>query len=221
MSALSLLVLLAAPGRVDHMPEPLVVESLTDIDGIEAGEVEIDSTGLLARHFWSASAEIEWRALSHLGLGVEVGGDEDGAGIHLGASVPLVHAGVHLMLEGSARLPDSAGEIEPGETALPYAFGLRAGARLGRLTLRAAADAEWSSDRASIFASGATLISFGPEGRGFAGVELAVDGARTDEVAVVPEAAYLFGVVRLGLAVPITSDAVAGVVRLTFELDAD
>jgi hypothetical protein len=221
MSALSLLLLLVGPSRLDHMPEPLVVESLTDIDGIEAGEVEIDSTGLLAQHFWSASAEIEWRALSHLGLGVEVGGDEDGAGIHLGASVPLLHAGLHLMLEGSARLPDTAGEIEPGETALPYALGFRAGVRFGRLTLRGAADAEWSSERASMFASGATLISFGSEWRGFAGIELAVDGARTDEVAVIPEAAYLFGFVRLGIAVPITSDAVAGMVRIIFELDAD
>jgi hypothetical protein len=235
MSTPSVAVLFAAlaggAGRLEHMPEPLVAESLTDIDGEEAGEVEIDMTALGARRMWSSSVEIEWRALARLGLGVEAGADDDGhdtdGGARVGASVPLLHRGVHLMLEGSARLPADAGELEPGEAALPYAIGLRAGWRRGRLALRGGSDLEWSADRASAVVSGAALVSFGREDRGFCGIEVLVDAARAASLALVPEAAVLLDArvpVRVGLAAPIAIDpssgeaTLAGLLRVVLEL---
>src|SRR5215470_9327198 len=149
MNAPALLLVVAVagePARVEHMPEPLVHESLTDIDGVEAGEVEIDTTGSAGRNAWSSTVEIEWRALSRLGLAIEAGAADAGAGtdgeLRIGASVPVVHDfkhDLHLMIEGGARFPEDTGEAEPGDTALPYFIGVRAGWRLGALTLRAGA----------------------------------------------------------------------------------
>jgi len=226
----------AEPARLDHMPEPLVHESLTDIDGVEAGEVEIDTTGSAARHAWSSTVEIEWRALARLGIAIEAGAADAGAGadgeLRLGASVPIIHDfshDLHFMIEGGARFPDDGTEAEPGDSALPYFVGVRGGWRHSALTLRAGADFEAGGRgaRVPVGASGAALVSFGPEARGFFGVEFGVDAARAAPLVIVPEAAYLFGSrvpLRVGLAAPVlidpdTSDARLSVLlRVVFEL---
>jgi hypothetical protein len=239
MNAPGLLLLAAVgvePARIEHMPEPLVHESLTDIDGIEAGEIEVDTTGSAARHAWSSTIEIEWRALARLGLAVEAGAADAGSGtageVRFGASVPIIHDfphDLHLMIEGGARFPEDAGEAEPGDTALPYFVGVRGGWRHGGLTLRAGADFEAGGRgaRVPLGGSGAALVSFGPEARGFFGLEVGVDAARAAPLVIVPEAAYLFGSrvpIRVGLAAPVvidpdTSDTrLSALVRLVLEL---
>src|SRR2546425_5121584 len=60
------------------MPEPLLTESITDLDGARAGEVEVDVNGLVLRRTsavrqWQTSVEVEWRALERLGLALDLG----------------------------------------------------------------------------------------------------------------------------------------------------
>src|SRR5216684_1877339 len=59
------------------MPEPVLGESITDIDGSEAGEVEVDLTGVVGRaggaKLWQGSVEIESRVTDRLGLEIEIG----------------------------------------------------------------------------------------------------------------------------------------------------
>src|SRR2546427_9903350 len=68
------------------MPEPLLTESITDLDGARAGEVEVDVNGLALRRTsavrqWQTSVEAEWRGLGRLGrdLRLRVGPVLEGA----------------------------------------------------------------------------------------------------------------------------------------------
>ena len=67
-------------GSAGHskMPEPLLTESITDLDGLDANEVELDGNAFGGRSaaaatVWQSSLEAEWRALERLGLALEVG----------------------------------------------------------------------------------------------------------------------------------------------------
>ncbi len=110
------------------MPEPLLGESITDLDGTEAGELEVDVTGLSRRpgDLWTGELEVEWRALTRLGLSLEAGAAHQGAGsgvatsLRPSASFVLFHDPVrdlHLMLDASVRLLENDSEAEPGEPA--------------------------------------------------------------------------------------------------------
>src|SRR4051812_42505740 len=87
------------PGR-HPMPEPLLAESVTDIDSSEAGELELDVSAARTSpgRTWLAAAEVEWRALERLGLALEVGAgldaaarSEDPMSVRLAAAFVLLH----------------------------------------------------------------------------------------------------------------------------------
>jgi len=113
------------------MPEPLLTESITDLDGARAGKVEV-----------------EWRALERLGLALDLGVGRvlDGAtspaiGVRPAANWVLTHSpplDFHLMAEVSARISHDATENvqDPGEGAPPFSGGVRFGIRHRWLTVR-------------------------------------------------------------------------------------
>ena len=152
------------PARA-KLPEPIVGESITDIDGEEAGELETDLTlGLLfpvrggpARgrpREWASSVEAEWRANEKLGLSVDLGlagvfgpGPDDPtlrvAGVRFGLSWALVTSFRHeFFLQAQLSLRPFAGlfpevGLELGEPALPYALRVQGAWRRGPFNLRA------------------------------------------------------------------------------------
>ncbi len=214
------------------MPEPLITESITDIDGIEAGELELDVTGLLLRApsagstAWAASLEVEWRATDRLGLalesalGLENGTSETGSllDVRAGISYVLLHDlayDFHLQLEGKVRVlgdtPETVAGVDPGEPLMRTAFGLRVGWRTGAWTLRAGMGAQAFGDSAHalpVWATLAGLVGLGPGGRfGFAGVDVASDWARRAPITVAPTVVAYVGPrfaapLRFGLAFP-------------------
>ncbi len=193
------------------MPEPLIGETITDIDGYEAGELEVDLAGVAqpARNggagAWSGSLEMEWRATARVGLGLEVGlrgplgaavaGGAQAVSLRPAASLVLLHDPAHdfhLMAEASAQLEEEGGlPSEPGDPALPARFGLRAGLRQGFLTLRAGAGlgvGSGSARRVPLRSGLAVLLGIGPAGRfGFAGVEVDADWARRTPLLLAPQ----------------------------------
>ena len=211
------------------LPEPLFTETVTDIDGNEAGEIEFEANGALLRarrggaFAIDTSLEAEWIVLPRLGLRVEptfaldrVNGTSASAtefGGSAGAALKVVQDFEHhffLHAEVLARLPwDESSIVQPGDPARPLAFDLRAALRRGALTLRwglgigAFGDAEHIPLRASL----AALTPFESSGRfGFWGVEADVDGARTAPLVVavnlVPNLVPAGIPFRIGLALP-------------------
>jgi hypothetical protein len=246
----ALLLLLAAA----RMPEPLLGESITDIDGVEAGELEIDLTGLgLHRSgggaLYRSSLEAEWRALSRLGLALDLGlvtppgagGVSQAVSARASAAVILLHdlqRDLHVMAEASARLLEAEGpegELEPGEGALPFSLGLRAGVRTGPVTLRGFLGAGLGAGSAHLVpvrAQAAVLRELGDGGRwGFFGLELDGDWARRSPALIAPnlvlDGTPLGVPLKLGLALPWSPMARDGepawgvMVRLIFEVDRD
>ena len=60
------------------MPEPVLEESITDIDRDEAGELEADAIAGGTRsgdgvRRWQSSVEVEWAATRDLGVALESG----------------------------------------------------------------------------------------------------------------------------------------------------
>jgi hypothetical protein len=233
------------------MPEPLLGESVTDLDGLEAGELELEMTGLLipprtARHGgWQGSMELEWRALERLGLMVEVGTggglgrpELEGVSARAAGSWMLLHdvaRGLHVQAELGARLlseDEEEAAFEPGEATLPLWFGLRAGWRQGAWTVRAGLGGQALGRSAHLVPLRANLSALGQVGPwSFLGVELDGDWARASWLVVAPTALVDLGPmqlpVRLGLAVP-WSPARSGrrsetgfMLRLVYELDRD
>jgi hypothetical protein len=215
-----------------EMPEPILAESVTDIDAGEAGEIELSANAFglgLARgaRFEEASAEVEWRATDRLGLRLEPTyvyqrGARRGA-VHafdLGAAASwsLMHdwkRDFHLQIEltghvGSEGVDSQERYVQPGDPALPLALDLRAAIRRGYLTLRTAFGAEAfgpAGDRVGVRASAAALIGFGREALlGFAGLELDADSARTHPFVVAPDIVADIGPLglplKLGVALP-------------------
>lgn len=187
------------------LPEPLLGESITDLDGTKAGELELDLTGLhlpakgARLGAQRASLEAEWRATERLGLAVEVGLSREGAPVQLtpalslGVSWVLFHdlvRDLHLMAEVRAQLleeneggPTSGLAIaDPGEPGRRVSAGLRGGGRYGLLTLRGAVSLEaigHSAHLVPLRLELAALGSFGPRGAwGFAGLEGIADWTR-------------------------------------------
>src|SRR6266851_5717317 len=217
----------ARPVRA-KMPEPLLTESITDLDGSEA-------------------VEVEWRALERLGLALDLGVGRvlDGAAspvmsVRPAASWVLMHSqplDFHLMAEVSARISQDATEDvwDPGEGALPLSGGFRFGIRHGWLTVRTflgAGAGSHSAHAVPLRAQAAVLAEFGREGRlGFAGFEMDTDWARRTPLTLaanlILRGAHLHLPFDLGIALPWTpqsryGDASLGVlVRLILEIDHD
>ena len=211
------------------MPEPLLTESITDLDGARAGEVEVDVNGLVLRRTsavrqWQTSVEAEWRALERLGLALDLGVGRvlDGAtspaiSVRPAASWVLTHSqplDFHLMAEVSARISHDATENvqDPGEGALPFSGGVRFGIRHRWLTVRTflgAGAGGHSPHAVPLRAQAAVLAELGREGRlGCAGFEMDADWARrmppTLAMNFILRGAHLHVPFDLGIAVPWT-----------------
>ena len=219
---------LSSPVRA-RMPEPLLTESITDLDGALAGEVEIDVSASVLRGTtgpgqWQSSVEVEWRALERLGLALELGVGRvlDSAmstviSVRPAASWVLMHSqplDCHLMAELSGRISRDGTEDlqDPGEGALPLSGGLRFGIRNGWLTVRTflgAGAGSHSAHAVPLRAQAAVLAELGGKGRlGFAGFEVDTDWARRTPLTVAANLILRGGTLHvpfdLGIAVPWT-----------------
>jgi hypothetical protein len=195
------------PGEARRpMPEPILEETTTDIDGTEAGEVEIEGNAVMLRSRLGGafdlqlSPEFEWLVTRRLGIKVEPlleRGESAGrapsnsGGVGAGLSWKLVQDfedDFHLQAEVDGRLPtDVSTVVEPGDSPLPFSFDLRSGLRRGAWTLRNSVGVSMggSSAHVPLRASAALLTGFEPTGRlGFWGVEIEADGARPHPVVV-------------------------------------
>lgn len=208
------------------IPEPLLTETVTDIDGSDPGEVEIEANGSVARAVrggasaLDGSLEVEWLVSRRLGVRVEpsISRDADGAAVVTGG----VSGGVswklwqdfgrrlHLDVEALGRAPwDQTTLAQPGDPALPAALDVRAAWQPAWLALRASAGAGafGHAEHAPLRGSIALLAPFEGSGRfGFWGVEVDADGARGAPVVVafdvVPNFTPAGLPLRLGLALP-------------------
>jgi hypothetical protein len=236
-SSLLALALWCAPGVVEAkddearppIPEPLLAETVTDVDGAEAGEFEVEANGVSMRsrkggaYTESASVEAEWLATRRLGLRLEpTAGATRERGSELAKKDVGASAGLsfkllqdfehdfHLQAEGLGRLPwEKSLVVQPGDPEMPLALDLRAALRSGVVTLRGSAGYGFGHDPAHVPARGsfAVLAPFEQGGRlGFWGFEADVDGARARPVVcaidIVTSLASLGLPLRLGLAVP-------------------
>ena len=218
----------ASPVRA-KMPEPLLTESITDLDDERAGEVEVDVNGSAFRRTsavrqWQSSVEVEWRALERLGLALDLGvgralgqATSPVMSVRPAASWVLTHSqplDFHLMAEVSARISHDATEDvqDPGDGALPLSGGIRFGIRHGLLTVRTflgASGGGHSAHAVPLRAQAAVLAEFGREGRlGFAGFEMDTDWARRTPLTLagnlILRGAHLQVPFDLGIAVPWT-----------------
>jgi hypothetical protein len=211
------------------MPEPVFNETTTDIDGTEAGEVEVELNASRMRALkglaatTQGSVEVEWLFSRRFGLRVEpnyarttsdAGKDlRTGPGVEGSVSWKLLQDfrhEFHLQAELGARFPaDDLGVVSPGEPALPYSLDLRSAFRAGWLVLRGAigAEAGGMSARVPARASLALMSGFDAAYRaGFWGIEVEADGARSTPALIafdlVPNLAPLGVPFRLAFAVP-------------------
>lgn len=197
------------PSGRPPMPEPIFTETVTDLDGDEAGEIEleIDGATILARRGGArqttASAELEWLATRRLGLRLEPGlvrsteaGESRHATFALGGGVSWklyqdFEHDFHTQLEIVSRLPRNATRIaEAGEPGQPVAADLRSGVRVGLLTLRGGLGVgigDTAARSPPLRMSIAALTGFTETARyGFLGLELDADGARRAPFIVAP-----------------------------------
>jgi hypothetical protein len=218
----------ADPVRRPPMPEPILGESVTDIDGIEAGELEVsaDAGRLRSRRQGSqltlAGAEVEWLVTHRLGLRIEpqtVRTEGSGIGPHddfdVAAAVcwKLVRDltdDFYLQAEAGGQLPWQASAYPtPDQAGLPFVVDMRTGYRRGAWTMRGSvgAAAGGAAPHTPLRASAALLIGFDRQARtGFFGVEAIADGTWVSPFVVAPDVvADLAPVglpVRIGVSLP-------------------
>jgi hypothetical protein len=209
------------------MPEPVLAESITDVDATQAGELEIDAIGATfqgargAAGAWATTVESEWRATDR--LGVSVGGStrkDASARVRLdaraGVSFLVLHDlahDFHVQAEVSARFEATEpAKVDPSDTTLPVETGLRWGVRSGPVTIRGGlgAEAGGRGARLPFWNTLALLVELG--GFGFTGLELLADWARPSPVSVAPEVlgdarSFLPVPVQLGVGVPLVPAA--------------
>jgi hypothetical protein len=230
------------------MAEPLIGETITDIDGDEPGEGEIDGTAWgagwprgIAYGLGELEGELKLTKRVGAAIAIESSGDRSGGaglGIRAGASLGLLHDfrhDFHLQLEATVQLFEAERGSDGGiELEAPYRAGLRAGYRHhGWLTLRAGAGLAFGGPRTvPLWVELALLGEWGPvERRSFAGVEVLGDFAARLPIIVIPEIAIGLRIhrlpVRVGVGLPITlgyarSDySLGGLFRLIFEVEPD
>jgi hypothetical protein len=221
-----------AADRRPAMAEPLIGESVTDIDSDEPGETEIDVTGVALRGSSGASCgsgaiELELRLTRRLGVSLEitlVGGQDQGLYGDLAAagSFMLWHdfqRQLHLQLEARALAVEAQFSAArrlsiPENGAAPYAFGLRGAARWRWLSLRFGFGPSIGGHGGPVplWADAALFAEWGGRSAGsrglvsFAGVEAVTDWGSATPVVISRE--IVFGFVlgdlptRVGLGVP-------------------
>lgn len=202
-------------GTVHHpMPEPLIAETVTDIDGDSKGELEFDVTSTFARSRQTGAdgvtiqAETEWRATRRLGLSLEVDADrartsgesprEANFSGSLAASWILLHdfaRDMHLQLEVGARI--GAGEkddsLAPGALELPYSTVLRFGRRWDRWTLRFGAGVSFGNGTSLVGALALFRETVSKAGRqSYYGIEINANTSRRRPLEMDPEVVFTF-----------------------------
>jgi hypothetical protein len=196
-----LLVLVAAEATAERppIPEPILAETITDIDAPTAGEIELElnSSYLRARrggaYELEVGPEIEWLATDRLGTMLELFGGRDAAaeepstsrfGASVGLSWKLLHAfaqDFHLQAEARGRFPTDLATAAPGESAQPLSTDLLAALRAGRWTFRSSIGVSIGRAPAHVPLRGSAVIltDLGEAQRnGFWGLEATADGAK-------------------------------------------
>jgi hypothetical protein len=222
------------------MPEPIFTETVTDLDGAEVGEVEVEANAseLRARRgsqaVLSSSIEAEWLATRRLGLRLEptflrsnVGEAESrnrfgGGGAASWKLLQDFRHDFHVQVETGAHFPFDASVVsEAGESALPWYADVRAGVRLDRWTIRGGVGvgAGGHPEHVPLRGSLALLTGLGPTERfGFIGVEVDADGARRDPIVValnlVADCTPVGLPLRVAFAVPVVVGAPSNVPSL-------
>jgi hypothetical protein len=235
--------------RREAIAEPLVGETVTDIDAEEVGEVEVDLTLLGASRydrtsFGSGELEAEAKLTSRIGvsIAVELAGDQKSAvgaaGLRLAASCALFHDrahDVHLQLEAAARVFESDLLAEPTriDDAAPYEVGLRAAWRRGAFTSRLGLGLSIGGvESVPLWFDVALLGEWGRHGRrSFAGLELLTDWSSNVPLTAIPEVAVGFQLgdvpLRIGVGMPLAVGyrwgdlSVGALLRVMLELDRD
>lgn len=218
----------ADEARRAPIPEPIFGESVTDIDGFEVGEIEVDADAAELRsrrgggQLQLASVEAEWLVLRRLGLRVEptlVHAAGAGADPRTEASVGTTVAwklvqdvarDLYVQAELGADWPPRGDALpSPDESGLPFVLDVRAAWRRDLWTLRGSlgAAAGGTSPHAPVRGSLALLMSLDRTSRtGFFGVEAVADGTWIAPVYAAPnvvaDLSPLGLPVRLGLALP-------------------
>lgn len=235
----------AEPAR-RPLPEAVLTESATDIDATAAGELEWEAnlSVLGARRGGARTAttslEFEWRVLRELGLRLEPSfehtsdgtASEQSAGAAGALAFGLFHDFArerHVQLELLAHTKDRAPhDFEPSDAELPGAADLVAGARFGRMTVRATAGVEAFGHfaHAPVHTDIALLTGFlEDEQYGFLALDVRADWARRTPLVLAPEfvadASPLGIPLRLSVALPynvgapVTTESFGVFLRLT------
>jgi hypothetical protein len=230
---------LAGP-REANMAEPILGETVTDIDGRDAGEIEIDMHGIVPHvrgTTWAVGeVGVEARVTRRLGVELEgaiagwsgVGGRGD---VLARGSFMLYHGtrhDLHVQLEARAGVDYTLGTPTfPSSEGAAFAIGARVGYRTGWLVLRGGAGAAISDEgHAPIWADLAAFVQLGHAGS-FAGIETTTDWTSATPAIVCPEVELSLGDVKLALGAPIflgnptTGVYAGGLVALIIELDDD
>jgi hypothetical protein len=188
------------------MSEPILEETTTDIDGTDAGELEIEASASLLRSRSGGafdlqlSPELELLLTRRLGAKVEpvfersapVGArPTNSGGIGGGLSWKILQDfdhDFHMQVEVSGVTSTEApGDAQPGEPSLPFSFDLRSGLRRGPITLRTSLGVSAGAESAHLPVRGSAVVltDFEPSGTfGFWGVEIQADGARPNPFVV-------------------------------------
>ncbi|MFT3835532.1 MAG: hypothetical protein QM723_00860 [Myxococcaceae bacterium] len=214
MLTLALLGLLTA--HEGEMPEPILVESITDLDTKEAGELELEigTSTLSTRGTWATRLEAEWRFTGHLGLMLEAGLTtlhNPDPNVRVGASFAAFHddaLGLHAQVLAFATLHGAEDEnalLDPAEPATDFALGAHAGWHRNWWTVRAELTAGFGG-HVSHLPVRANLALLAGNHLAFFGVESLLDFARFDPWTIAAEAELREEVgelsVRLAIAIP-------------------
>lgn len=200
------------------LPEAVLTESATDIDSIEAGELEWEANAevLGARHggarTTTTSLEVEWRIFEELGLRLEPTFEESSsgatseheAGVAGALAFGLFHdfaRDEHLQLELLAHTTNIAEHgFETSDAELPGAADLVGAVRRGRFTFRGTLGVEAFGPiaHAPLHTDLAVLTGFLPDEQyGFFGLDVRADWARPQPLVVAPE--FVADISRLGI----------------------
>jgi hypothetical protein len=188
------------------LPEPILQETATDIDGTDPGEMELEANVSMLRSrvggafALELSPEIEVLLTRHLGAKVnpfferaaDAGGSATSSGGVSGALswklVQDLRDDFYLQAEAGGRAATEVStSVDPGESALPFSLDLQSGFRRGLWTLRntVGASAGGASPHVPLHGGAVLLTEFDASGRcGFWGVEFEADGARANPFVV-------------------------------------
>jgi len=208
------------PRKWGPMPEPVLGESVADIDGSYAGELEVDVTALVGRQSsWASAVAIEARVLDWLGLEAEVeysqapAASEGEVELRVSGSVSFLHdfeRGLHGQVEIGGRLtaePEQGPNL--GEPRAPISSGVRLGLDQRWWTLRLGLGVAFGSESAHAvpaWASATAFLNLGRDRWASLGLDGEADWTRRNPFTLAPtlllDARTLRWPVRLAIVTP-------------------